>query len=92
MTFPATALASAMGMPQPLGQGLLLPFAHLAGGLMTFPGRGTGKHARNNLGERYGYAATPGPRGCSCLLPILPEAQRYSLAGAQANMPATTLV
>ena len=39
----------------------------------------------NNLGGRYGYAATPGPRGCSCLLPILPEAQRYSLVGAQAN-------
>ena len=31
------------------------------------------------------------PRGCSCLLLILPEAQRNSLAGEQANMPATTL-
>ena len=69
----------------PWAQGLLLPFAYLAGG-------GPGKHASNNLGGRYGYTATPGPRGCSCLLPILPEAQRNRLAGAQANMPATTLV
>ena len=77
----------------PWAQGLLLPVAYLAGGsnVIAVVG-GTGKHASNNLGERYGYAATPGPRGCSCLLPILPEAPRYSLAGAQANMPATTLV
>ena len=25
------------------------------------------KHGSYNLGGRYGYAATPGPRGCSCL-------------------------
>ena len=46
----------------------------------------------NDLGGRYGYAATRGSTGCSCLLPILLETQCYCLLGAQANIPARTLV
>ena len=41
------------------------------------PGRGA---VSKKLDGRYGYAAAPGPRGCSCLLPILPKAECNGLA------------
>ena len=69
-----------MGMPQPLGPGAapaFCLFCRRRNVIAWRPGPGA---VCKKLDGRYGYAATPGPRGCSCLLPILPKAECNGLA------------
>ena len=70
---------AAMGMPQPLGPGAAPAFCLSCRRRNVIPN----SHPRavsKKLDGCYGYAATPGPRGCSCLLPILPKVQCDSMA------------
>ena len=69
----------AMGMPQPQGPGAAPAFCLSCRRCNVIAWRHPGGVSKK-LHGRYGYAATPGPRGCSCLLPILPKAQCDSMA------------